>query len=141
MTSRILDVQTTNHDLNKSLTELKEEYQVNVDKLKLENTTQGSKIIEVDLKLHQANERRDEFERVNRVLSEENTVLRDELDNLTKLLAAKDAKESIPIPKKSRNLVFDSDTSEDEEITMVNEPPDIGASGLGNPPPDFQVGR
>lgn len=91
MTSRIVDVETTNLDLNKSLTELKMEYQVNVDKLKLENTAQGSKIIELDLKWRQAIVDRDEFERVNRVLSEVNTVHRAEIDKFTKLLAENDS--------------------------------------------------
>ena len=48
------------------------------------------------------------------------------------MLAAKDAQikqltlqEKILIPRKPvRNLVVDSDTDEDEDTTLVNEPPD-----------------
>jgi hypothetical protein len=147
LTARILDVQTANRDLNKSLTELKVEYQVNVDKLKLENTAQGSKIIELDLKLRQSIVGRYEVERLNRELSEEKAVHRTETDKLTKLLAEKDAqikeltlKKSIPIPRKThRNFVFDSDTDTDEDNTLINEPPDKLVDDVENPS-DFQLG-
>jgi hypothetical protein len=140
LSAKIVHLESANHDLSKSLTELKEEYQANLEKLKLENTTKGSKIIELDLKWRQAIVDRDGFERVNRVLSEENTVHRAEIDKFTKLLAAKDAKESIPIPKKSRNLVFDSDPNEGEDITLVNEPPDKPSNDDENPIQGFHLG-
>jgi hypothetical protein len=148
LTARIVDIETANRDLNKSLTELKVDYQVNVDNVKLENTAQGSKIIELDLKLRKAIVGRDEFERVNRVLSEENTVHRAEIDKFTKLLAENDseikklkAKAMNPISRsRLRNQFIDSD-DDMENTTMVTEPPDIGANGDGNPISDFHQGR
>lgn len=54
MTSRIVHLESANPDLNKYLTELKQKYQVNLEKLKLENTDYESNIHDLDLKLRQA---------------------------------------------------------------------------------------
>ena len=129
LTSRIVHVESANRDLNKYLTELKQKYQVNLEKLQLENTDYESNIHDLDLKLRQAIVAREEIEGTNRVLSEEENVHRAEKDKLKKRLAAKDAQikqltlqEKILIPRRPvRNLVFDS---EDEDTTLVNEPLD-----------------
>ena len=147
LTSRIVHLESANRDLNKYLTELKQKYQVNLEKLKLENTDYESNIHDLDLKLRQAIVAREEIEGTNRVLSEEKNIHRAEKDKLTKMLAAKDAQikqltlqEKLLIPRKPvRKLVFDSDTDEDEDTTLVNEPPDKRVDDVENPS-DFQLG-
>ena len=147
LTSRIVHVESANRDLNKYLTELKQKYQVNLEKLQLENTDYESNIHDLDLKLRQAIVAREEIEGTNRVLSEEKNIHRAEKDKLTKMLAAKDAQikqltlqEKLLIPRKPvRKLVFDSDTDEDEDTTLVNEPPDKRVDDVENPS-DFQLG-
>jgi hypothetical protein len=91
LTSRIVHDESANRDLNKYLTELKQKYQVNVENLNLKNTEYESNMRDLDLKLRQAIVGRDEFERVNRVLSEENTVHRAEIGKFTKFLAENDS--------------------------------------------------
>ena len=124
MTARIVDIETANRDLNKSLTELKVKYQVNIDKLKLENTAQGSKIIELDLKLDDAIVGRDEVERLNGVLSEERNVHRAEIDKLTNLLAEKEsASKNLkmnPISRIRPRNVIDSDDDMQPPDTRSN---------------------
>jgi myosin heavy subunit len=147
LTSRIVHLESANRDLNKYLTELKQKYQVNLEKLKLENTDYESNIHDLDLKLRQAIVAREEIEGTNRVLSEEKNIHRAEKDKLTKMLAAKDAQikqltlqEKLLIPRKPvRNVVFDSDTDNDEDTTLVGEPPDKRVDVVENPS-DFQLG-
>jgi hypothetical protein len=147
LTTKIVHVESSNLDLKKSLTELNQEYQVSIEKLKLENTDYESNMHDLDLKLRQAIVAREEIEGINRVLSQEKNAHRAEIDKLTSLLAAKDAqiklltpKESIRIPRKThRNLVQDSDSDDDDYTTLVNEPPDKLVDDDENPL-DFHLG-
>ena len=113
LATRIVHFESANLDLNKSLTEMKQEYQVNVDRLRLENSCYESSMRELALKLDDAIVGRNEVERLNGVLSEEKNVHRAEMNKSTRLLAEKDAqikeltlKGSIPIARIQKMFPF-----------------------------------